>query len=305
MVVFMITGEQVEWWEGLIMTLCYGLYILFMVFNAKIFAKCKPKDKVHIIDAEKLEEIEKGIEKMTEDHQAKVKAAEQAIDKEQVSLTNEEATPTGDAEEEDDENKWAWPDNLPDRVWFILAFIYQCLFTVTIPPCEDDKWKKWYIVSFINSIIWIGALCLGMVFFATKIGCILTISPPVMGIVVLAVGTSVPDALGSMIVARNGEADMAIANAVGSNVFDILLGLGIPWFLNEFVHGTVVKTDLGGIGIAIGILYATVLIFVGTIVLNKFQMNSNIGKVFLATYVLYIAYTLMAEYCLIPVNKGC
>ena len=66
-----------------------------------------------------------------------------------------------------------------------------------------------------------------------------------------------------------------------------------------------VKTDLGGIGIAIGILYATVLIFVGTIVFNKFQMNSNIGKVFLSVYAAYITYTLLAEYCVIPVKSTC
>ena len=78
---------------------------------------------------------------------------------------------------------------------------------------------------------------------------------PVMGIVVLAVGTSIPDALGSMIVARQGEADMAIANAVGSNVFDILLGLGLPWFLSYFVHDAPTSVDVAGIGTGLVILY--------------------------------------------------
>ena len=50
-----------------------------------------------------------------------------------------------------------------------------------------------------------------------------------MGTVVLAAGTSVPDALASISVARAGLGDMAVANAVGSNVFDIWLGLGLPW----------------------------------------------------------------------------
>ena len=57
-----------------------------------------------------------------------------------------------------------------------------------------------------------------------------------MGITFLAIGTSIPDAIGSMVVARAGEADMAIANAVGSNVFDILLGLGFPWFLRGVIN---------------------------------------------------------------------
>lgn len=71
-----------------------------------------------------------------------------------------------------------------------------------------------------------------------------------MGVVVLAVGTSIPDAMGSMIVARQGEADMAIANAVGSNVFDILLGLGLPWFLASVAinSGNPNIVDTAGIG---------------------------------------------------------
>ena len=57
----------------------------------------------------------------------------------------------------------------------------------------------------------------------------LDIPEVVMGTVVLAAGTSVPDALASISVARAGLGDMAVANAVGSNVFDIWLGLGLPW----------------------------------------------------------------------------
>ena len=40
-----------------------------------------------------------------------------------------------------------------------------------------------------------------------------------------------PDAIASVGAARGGDADMAIANAIGSNVFDVLLGLGLPWLL--------------------------------------------------------------------------
>jgi Ca2+/Na+ antiporter len=43
--------------------------------------------------------------------------------------------------------------------------------------------------------------------------------------------------MGSMIAARAGEADMAIANAIGSNVFDILLGLGLPFFIKSMLSG--------------------------------------------------------------------
>ena len=57
-----------------------------------------------------------------------------------------------------------------------------------------------------------------------------------MGITFLAAGTSVPDTIASVMVARNGYGDMAVSNSIGSNVFDILLGLGLPWFLSTTIN---------------------------------------------------------------------
>ena len=62
-----------------------------------------------------------------------------------------------------------------------------------------------------------------------KLGCIWGIPDVVMGLTFLAMGTSIPDALGSISVAKDGHGDMAVSNAVGSNVFDICMGLGLPW----------------------------------------------------------------------------
>ena len=53
----------------------------------------------------------------------------------------------------------------------------------------------------------------------------------VMGYTVLAAGTSVPDLFSSVIVARMGEGDMAVSSSIGSNIFDILVGLPLPWLI--------------------------------------------------------------------------
>mmetsp|Transcript_93232 Transcript_93232/g.266539 ORF Transcript_93232/g.266539 Transcript_93232/m.266539 type:complete len:88 (+) Transcript_93232:2128-2391(+) len=76
-----------------------------------------------------------------------------------------------------------------------------------------------------------------MVEWAHECAIILDVDPIVVALVVLATGTSIPDAIGSMVAAKNGEANMAISNAVGSNVFDILLGLGLPWVLSGLIKG--------------------------------------------------------------------
>ena len=63
------------------------------------------------------------------------------------------------------------------------------------------------------------------------------ISDEVMGYTFLAAGTSVPDLMSSVIVARQGFGDMAVSSSIGSNIFDITLGLPLPWFLWSIIEG--------------------------------------------------------------------
>jgi Ca2+/Na+ antiporter len=136
-----------------------------------------------------------------------------------------------------------------------------------------------------------------MVHFATQIGCLIGIDPIVMGTILLAAGTSVPDAIASMVVARDGHADMAIANAVGSNVFDILLGLGFPWFLSTLVYNRPTVVDLGGIEINIGILVGAVVAYLMVLALNKWRMTKSVAWSFVFFYFLYVLFILLRTFC--------
>lgn len=69
----------------------------------------------------------------------------------------------------------------------------------------------------------------------TIIGATLGIPDTVMGLTFVAAGVSVPDALSSIAVIKEGYGDMAVSNAVGSNVFDILICLGLPWFIQTAI----------------------------------------------------------------------
>merc|ERR1712178_488063 len=76
-----------------------------------------------------------------------------------------------------------------------------------------------------------------MVFFASALGNYFNIPVFIMGVTVLAAGTSVPDLLTSVIVAKQGHGDMAVSSSIGSNIFDILVGLPVPWLLYCLVNG--------------------------------------------------------------------
>jgi sodium/potassium/calcium exchanger 2 len=70
-----------------------------------------------------------------------------------------------------------------------------------------------------------------MVNWAETLGNTIGIPSVIMGLTFLAAGTSVPDLLSSVIVARMGEGDMAVSSSIGSNIFDILVGLPLPWLI--------------------------------------------------------------------------
>jgi hypothetical protein len=103
------------------------------------------------------------------------------------------------------------------------------MFKWTVPDCR--KTPDRYLLCFTMSISWIGILSFIMVDFGSRIGCVLGVPGVVMGVILLAAGTSVPDAICSILVAQNGQGDMAVGNVLGSNIFNFFVGLGLPWFM--------------------------------------------------------------------------
>ena len=71
------------------------------------------------------------------------------------------------------------------------------------------------------------------------VGFTLHIRDSIMGLTVLAFGSSIEEIFSAIVMTRRGHPEMAIAGSIGSNVFDILMGLGIPWLfrnLMRFIH---------------------------------------------------------------------
>lgn len=77
-------------------------------------------------------------------------------------------------------------------VLFVLSFPFICMFTWTIPDCSKPHNRKYFLASFTMSIVWIAILSFAMVTLVGRSGCILNVDKFTMGLVVIAIGTSVP-----------------------------------------------------------------------------------------------------------------
>lgn len=134
-------------------------------------------------------------------------------------------------EEEDKPLNMEWPDKFTKQITYICLAPVLIPMWVTIPDVRRQTSRKWYPVTFVNSILWIAFFSYLMVWWANTIGETLVIPTEVIGLTILAAGTSIPDLITSVIVARKGLGDMAVSSSVGSNIFDVCVGLPVPWLL--------------------------------------------------------------------------
>lgn len=147
-----------------------------------------------------------------------------------------------------------------------------------------------------------------MVWMATVLGKTIGIPDPVMGLTLLALGSSVPDCMASISVARRGHGDMAVSGSIGSNVFDVLVGLAFPWFLYSAVvnPNTPIIIHSDGLTIIVLTLFVMVALVIGIIHLVGWQLTYKVAYAFLGLYGLFVIESLLIEYgIIISVTTTC
>jgi cation:H+ antiporter len=113
-------------------------------------------------------------------------------------------------------------------------------------------------------------------------------------VVLAAAATSVPDTVLSVKDARNGRYDDAVSNALGSNIFDIAVSLGLPLLAYSLVFGTVELNAVAGASAAQVQILRIVLLWVTVAVISLFLMGrkAGIGKatIMLAIYLAWMTW---------------
>ena len=109
----------------------------------------------------------------------------------------------------------------------------------------------------------------------------LGISEWFIGITIVAVGTSLPEIVSSIIAARKGHGEMAIGNIFGSNIFNFLMVLGITALIHPLDINEPIRPDLL---IALG----TTCLLLILVLLEKHSLSKKSGSILLITYFLYI-----------------
>mmetsp|Transcript_111951 Transcript_111951/g.203462 ORF Transcript_111951/g.203462 Transcript_111951/m.203462 type:complete len:536 (+) Transcript_111951:1-1608(+) len=174
-------------------------------------------------------------------------------------------------------------------VWFLMTLPIVFTLTFTVPDVRRPGREWLYAVAFSHAICWVALFTYLMVWFASVVAETFGMSVSLMGLTVLAVGTSIPDFITSVIVAKQGKGDMAVSSSIGSNIFDITVGLPVPWFCYSMWHGgRSVKVDRSGLHISIPLLLAMLVCTIATIRLNRWVMTKVMGFCMFALYAAFM-----------------
>ena len=159
-----------------------------------------------------------------------------------------------------------------------------------------------YVGGFLGSIGWIGFFSYLMVWWAETLGDTLGIPSVVMGITILAAGTSVPDLISSVIVARSGKGDMAVSSSIGSNIFDVTFGLPMPWFFWSVTHGGQgIEVEAKSLGSSVLMLVGMLICTIAAIALLGWRLNQLLGGLSFILYTVFVTITLLMAFETIPV----
>ncbi|CAB1345018.1 unnamed protein product, partial [Coregonus sp. 'balchen'] len=159
-----------------------------------------------------------------------------------------------DEEDEDQPLSLSWPDTMRKRFTYLLIMPIIFPLWLTLPDVRKP------------------------------VGETIGITEEIMGLTILAAGTSIPDLITSVIVARKGLGDMAVSSSVGSNIFDITVGYADP-----------VAVSSNGLFCAIVLLFLMLIFVIISIAACKWRMSKLLGFIMFVLYLVFLVVSVMLE----------
>ncbi len=181
-----------------------------------------------------------------------------------------------------------------DGILFLLFFVIFIVYTFTVSKVETTDLPEIKILSTLK--IWI-YIILGMIGLflggklvvenAVEIARVLEISEKVVGLTVVAVGTSLPELVTSAVAAVKKKSDIAIGNIVGSNIFNIFFVLAISTIIRPIPFISSLNVDL------IVLILVSIFLFLIMFTGKKRVIDRWESAILLIVYIIYTIYIII------------
>ncbi len=172
----------------------------------------------------------------------------------------------------------------------IIAYMAYMVYNAKKHPTQEDDDVKKFSLPISLLLIAIGLVCVIfggdlVVDNAVLIAQSLNVSQNLIALTIIAIGTSLPELVTSIVASRKGHSDLALGNAIGSNLFNILFILGFSSFIHPLHVASETMVDV------------FILLLVGLIVYifsrSKQEISKKEGLIMVLLYVVYTAYLLV------------
>ncbi|XP_075214666.1 sodium/potassium/calcium exchanger 5-like isoform X3 [Lycorma delicatula] len=332
LVIALLTGilwdDVIYWYEALILIILYVLYFVFMFtenriisiakkvfpYTKKSFASVGSDSRELLTDNKSESDIFTGKERdlgygtytsrysIGSETVVTVDAGLQKkdIDKGVTQKQNEDQD-----DKKNNNNLCSAPKGSISLLWWLFSWPVKLILWMSIPDCK--MYRRLYPVTFFMCIVWIGISSYVVSWMMTICGETFGFSDAIMGITLLAIGGSMPEACSSVINAKRGSGSMSISNAIGANTLDILLCLGMPWFIKTVLphsmRGGPVFIESPSLVYNNAIQIACVIVLFLAASANKYRLNKTLGVICLILYLFFIIFIMLNEMNVFKLNS--
>ena len=171
------------------------------------------------------------------------------------------------------------------------------VLSYTCPECaHDGPGARWYPVTFASSFAWVAVLSTIISAIVGRWGELMGVPPSFLGMYVIAIGAEIPDTIQSVTVAKRGYGSMAVSNSTGSQIINILIGLGMPWLMSNLAGRPIAVQSVPSLRVMASFQAVNVAIYMSLLLLptirtwrpgdhSKASLGKRKGKVLMGTYV--------------------
>ncbi len=165
-----------------------------------------------------------------------------------------------------------------------LGYLYRTAKSNSIKNEENTKHKNIFllivlIMAGLGALVWGSDLTVNS---AVNIAHLLNISNRIIGLTIIAIGTSLPELVTCIISALKKQPDLAIGNIVGSNIFNILFNLGVTCTIKPITFNPSFLID--------GIIMILSAVLLLAFTYNDKKLSCYEGLLFVSFYIIYLGY---------------
>ncbi len=168
---------------------------------------------------------------------------------------------------------------------FLGIYLYSLILSVSKKDMKVVEKRKFSIKDILYIVLGLCGIILGgnlVVDSATSIALSFGISENLIALTIVAVGTSLPELVTSVVAARKNETDIALGNVIGSNIFNIFFILGVSGAVNSIIITSESLIDIIIMGVTGLIAYLFTI--------KNSRIGNKKGIIMLLLYLAYLVY---------------